>query len=165
MGHQLSGCTEQVLTVVHHQQQLLVLQVREQQGQRLRRRLVPQVQGRQNGVAHQRGILNLSELDQPGAVREAASEVGRHPDRQAGLADPARPDEADQAGGGEPLSQFRQLAAAADEAGRFRRQVAQAVGGPGHGQQDCTTAAGERLSGRLSTQSGIPRMSARGRAP
>jgi hypothetical protein len=35
--------------------------------------------------------MDLGELDQPRAVTEAAAEFCRGPDRQAGLADPARP--------------------------------------------------------------------------
>src|SRR5687767_6004960 len=72
------------------------------------------------------------------------SEVSPDPDRQAGLADTTRSDEADQAGRGELLSQLGKLAAAADEARRFSGQVARAVGGPSHGEQEGTTAARSR---------------------
>ena len=101
LGDKLGGCFEQVLAVVHHQQELLVLQVRAQQRQRLGRGLVAQVQSRHDGVADQRGVLNLRELDHPCAAREAAREIGRTPNRQAGLADTAWPGEADQAGPGQ----------------------------------------------------------------
>ena len=140
-GENLSSGAEQVLTVVHHQQQLLLAQVSEHKGQRLGRGLVPQVQGRQEGVGNQGGIPNISELDQPRAARESTCEVCRNPYRKAGLADTPRPDEADQPGRGELLSQFCKLATAADEARRFGRQIARAAGGPGHCEQEVTTAA------------------------
>ena len=54
VGHEQRGRPEQVLAVVHDEQQLLVPQVREQEGPRLGRGLVAQVQGRQHGVADQR---------------------------------------------------------------------------------------------------------------
>ncbi len=46
-----------------------------------------------DGVADQRGIPNLSQLDQPGPAREATLEVGRGADGEAGLADAAGPDQ------------------------------------------------------------------------
>ena len=124
VGHDLGGCFEQVLAVVHDQQQLLVVQVGKQEVQGLERGLVPQVQGRHDGIADQRWVLDFGELDQPSAAAEAACEIGRDPDRQARLADPARPYQADQAGPGELLPDFGQLTAAADEAGRLGRKVA-----------------------------------------
>jgi hypothetical protein len=87
-----------VLTVVYHQQQLLVAQVVEKNSQRLGRGLVSQVERGQDGVAHQGRILDFSQLDQPRAVTEAAAQVRRDPDRKAGFADAARPDQADHAG-------------------------------------------------------------------
>ena len=86
-----------MLAVVHYQQQLLVPQVRQQQGGGLGAGLIPQVQSRHDGVGHQCRVQDFSELDQPSAAAEAAAQVCRDPDRQARLADPARADEADQA--------------------------------------------------------------------
>jgi hypothetical protein len=63
------------------------------------------------------------------------SQVCRKPDRKASLPDTARPNQADQARGGELLSQFGKLAAAANEARRFSWQVARATDGPGHDEQ------------------------------
>ena len=142
VGHEHRGRSEQVLAVVHHEQQLLVLQVREQEGPWLGRGLVAQVQGRQRGVADERGIPNLSELDQPCAVPKVACQTGPDPDREAGLADTARADEADQAGRGQLLPEFSKLTATADEARRFSRQVARAAGGPGHGESKVLRAVG-----------------------
>lgn len=132
VGHELAGCSQQVLAVVHDQQQFLVLQVRKQESQRLGRGLVPEVQGRHGGVAHGIRVQDFSELNQRSAVTETASEVCRDPDRQACLADPARPRQGDQAGMGKLLSDFREFAAAADEAGRLSREVARSPGGPSH---------------------------------
>src|SRR5438128_1458788 len=64
---------------VEAEQQLLVLQVGEQDLQRLQSGLVSQVQGCEHGVGHQGSIANLGELDQPGAVRESTSELGPNP--------------------------------------------------------------------------------------
>jgi hypothetical protein len=63
----------------------------------------------------------LRELDHPCAAREAACEIGRTPNRQAGLADTTWPGEADQAGPGQLPPKFCKLAAAADEARRLGR--------------------------------------------
>jgi hypothetical protein len=140
LGHKQGGSFEQMLAVVHHQQQLLVAQVGEQQIARRRRGLVPQVQRGQHGVAHKGRIPNVGKLDQPCAVPETARDVGRGLDGQPSLADAAWPDEADQTRRSELLLEFRELVAAADEAGRFRRQIARAAYWPGHGGQDCTRA-------------------------
>src|SRR5262249_61386880 len=105
-------------------------QVGGQQRRRPGRGLVAQVQGGHDGVAHQRRVEDFGELHQPPAAAEPAAEFGGGPDRQAGLAAPAGPDEADQAGLGELLPDFGELAAAADEAGRFGGQISPALGGP-----------------------------------
>src|SRR5262249_52345850 len=69
----------------------------------------------------------------PGTAGESAPHLGRGAHRQAGLADPARPDERDQPSLAEPRPYLRQLVAASDEAGRLGRQVAGAAGRSGHG--------------------------------
>ena len=142
LGHEQCGCLEQVLAVVHQEEQLPVPQVGEQEGLRLGRCLIAQIQGREHRVADQVRIPDVGELDEPRAVREGSREIGPDPDREAGLADAARADEGDQANRGELLPQLRELAAAADEAGRLGRQVAPATGGPGHGAQHGTPAVG-----------------------
>ena len=90
LSDQLGGGSEHMLAVVDQQQQLLVAQVGEEQGQRLGRRLVPQVKCGQDGVAHQRGILELGQLDQPCPVAEATGEVSPCPDGEPGFANAAR---------------------------------------------------------------------------
>ena len=97
---------------------------------------------REDRVVDQAGVPDVGELDQPCAVREGSREIGPDSDREAGLADAARADEGDQANRGELLPQLRELAAAADEAGRLGRQVAPATGGPGHGDKHGTPAVG-----------------------
>ena len=125
---------------------------------------VAKVQGRHQGVARQGGISNLCQLDEPRAAGEAASKVRRGPDRQPGLADTARSDQADQAGGRQLLAQLGDLAAPADEAGRFGRQVAGPASGPGHGQGNYyrqRSGAARRSGGgsvipRISCAPGLP---------
>ncbi len=146
VGHEQRGSLEQVLAVVHQEQQLPVPQVGEQESPRLGRGLVAQVQGREDRVPHQVGVPDIGQLDQPCAVREGAGEIGPDPDREAGLADAARADERDQANRAELLPQLRELAAAADEAGRLGGQVASATGWPGHGAQHGTPAARGRFA-------------------
>src|SRR5205085_8314573 len=94
---------------------------------------------RHDGVADQCGIPNLSQLDQPCTAGKATAELGRNSDREAGLADTARSDQADQAGRSELPSEFRKLATAAAEACRPSREVARATAGPGHGQEEANT--------------------------
>src|SRR5713226_4657347 len=146
-----------MLAVVHDQQQFLVPQVRKHKGQGLGRGLVPQVQSCQDGAGDKCRVMQLGELDQPPAAAEAASEICRCPDRQACLADPARADEADQAGLGELLPDFRELTAAADETARLGWQVARAPGGSSHDKYlyGCATGACS-----LGTRSVIPPMPA-----
>ena len=133
------------------------MQVTEQQGLGLGRGLVAQIQGREDGVGDQRGIPNLGKLDQPWPALEAPPEIGRNADGKAGLADTTWPNQAYQARRGKLLSQFGELAAAPDEAGRFGRQVASAASEPAHDGYECITAC---RRGWVSTQSGIPRISA-----
>ena len=148
VGHEQRGRVEQVLAVVHEEQQLPVPQVGAQEVARLGGSLVAQVQGREDRVVDQGGVPDVGQLDQPGAVREGSSEIGPAPDREAGLADAARADEGDQADRGELLPELGELAAAADEAGRLGRQVAPTTGGSGHGDEHGTPAIGGPLRAR-----------------
>src|SRR3989442_5723736 len=75
VGHQWSDVSEEVLTVVEDEQQLPVLQVGEQDLQRLDCGLVSEVEGCEHSGDHQGPIANLGELDPPSAVRESASHV------------------------------------------------------------------------------------------
>ena len=140
LGHQAGGRIEHVLTVVEDQQQLAVAQVGQQDLQRLRRGLVPKVQGGDHRVDHQGGIADLGELDPPGPVREAASEVRRDPNGQARLADASGADQADQTRAGHRLTSLRQLPAASHEARRLGGKVADPTPGPGHDEPHASTA-------------------------
>src|SRR5262245_55523383 len=86
---------------------------------------------------HKRGIEDLGKLDQPGAVAESAAQVTGQADRQPGLADAPRPDQADDASVGELLLDLRQFVSAADEGAHLGRDVASAPGGPRH-SLECT---------------------------
>src|ERR1700674_2442978 len=103
------------------------MQVREEKGQRPGRGLVPQVQGRQDGGVDQFGIANLGQLDQPRPARKATSKLGSGSDREAGLADTARPDQTHQAGRGELPLEFGKLVAPAYEARRLSREVSRST--------------------------------------
>ena len=142
VGHEQRGRLDQVLAVVHEEQQPPVPQVGQEERPRIGRRLVAQVQGGEDRVADRSRVADVGELDEPRAVREGAREIGPHPDREAGLADAARAHEGHQSSRRELLPQLRELAAAADEAGRLGRQVAPATGGPGHGGLHGTPAVG-----------------------
>jgi hypothetical protein len=153
LGHQLGGRLEHVLTVVDNQQQLAVAQIGQQDLQRLRRGLIPKVQGRAHRVGYQGGIADLGELDPPGAVREASSEVRRTTDSQARLPDTSGADETDQARAGQRLPKFRQLPATPDEGRRLSGKVADPAPGPGHDGPHATTpqpAADDYASNRQS---------------
>ena len=132
-GHERRGRVQQVLAVVDDKKKLPIPQVGERQSMRLGGRLVSQVQRRRHRSANKRGVPHLGELDEPGAVAEAAPDLGGGPDGEARLSYPARPDEADQPGARELLPDLGQLPAAADEARRLDGQVADPAPGSCHG--------------------------------
>jgi hypothetical protein len=152
-----SAAAPDVLAVVHHQQELLVAEVRVQERLRLGRRLVPEVEGRDDRVAHQRRIAHLGQLDEPRAAREATSQLGRDADGEPALADASGPDQAYDPRRPQLRSQLGELAAAADEAGRLRREVACAAGWPGH-RRERTLAprCGDSVSNRQFHGLGAP---------
>src|SRR4029077_5352119 len=73
LGHERSHRGEEVFTVVEHEQQLLVLQIGEQDLQRLLSGLISEVQGGKHGVGYEGTIANLRKLNEPRAVRESPS--------------------------------------------------------------------------------------------
>ena len=113
-----------MFTVVHHQQEVLVLQIGKEEDEWLGEGLIAQVERGHGGVAYQGRVSNVGQLDQPRAVGEATRQVCRDPDRQAGLANSSRPDQANHASRAELLSNLGKLAAPTDEARRFSGQVA-----------------------------------------
>jgi hypothetical protein len=151
------GRFEQVLAVVEDQQQLLVPEVGAQPGGRLGRSLVAQAEGGHDGVADQGRIPQLRELDQPGATPETPAEVGRDPDRQAGLAHTTRAYQADQPRARQLLPDFGQLTAAADETGRLGGQVARPTRGCGHGRKVPRRRGAFQYRFRHSTDGSAPR--------
>ncbi len=116
LGHERGRRIEQVLAVVQDEQELLVLQVIDQDLQRLHRSLVSKVKGRNRSIGHQGRIPNVGERDQPCACHEAPTQVGSNPYCQSGLAHAARPYETDQSGRCELLFEFRKLTATSYEA-------------------------------------------------
>jgi hypothetical protein len=132
VGHQARRGLEEVLTVVEDQEQLAISHMGQQDRQRLGRGLVSEIQRGDHRVDHQDGVADLGQLDPPGTVREPALEVGRHPNRQAGLSDASRPDETDETSAGQGPSKLRQLPAASHEGRRLGGKVADPTSGPGH---------------------------------
>src|ERR1700730_413007 len=132
LGHERSHCSEKMFTVVEQEQQLPVLQVGEQDLQRLCCGLISEVEGLEHRIGHEVTIANLGELDQPGAVRESPSEIGPNPKSESGLPDTPRTHQTDEAGGRELLSDLGELPPAADEARRLCGQIAQPTSRPGH---------------------------------
>jgi hypothetical protein len=81
------------------------------------------IQGGQHGITYQGRVPQFGELNQPRAVRDAAREVGRRPDRQPGLPHTTWPDQGHQARDAEFSTGLGQLMATADEARRLGGQV------------------------------------------
>ena len=98
----------------------------------LGRGLVPEVQCGGHRVDHQGGIADLGQFDPPGSGREAAREVGGHPNCQAGLSDASGTDETDESSSGQGPAKLRQLPAASYEGCRLGGKVADPTPGPGH---------------------------------
>ena len=121
----LGDRSEEVFAVVQKQQQLPVLKVGDQDVQRLCGGLVSEVEGRHHRIGDERWIADLSEFDNPGAVRESPSEGRCRPKCEAGLPDTSRTHEADQAGGRKLIPDLTELTPAADKAGHLSREIAQ----------------------------------------
>ena len=77
-----------------------------------------------HGAGHQLGVGHRRQLDQPHPVAGAIQRLGRHLQRQPGLADPARPRDRDQPRPARhQRPQLGQLGGPAHETGGLRRQV------------------------------------------
>ena len=85
VGDQLRCGGEQVLAVVDDEEHVRVAQVGEDQGARLGGGLIVEVERRQHRVGEQRRVLDVGQLDQPGASGTAGTEVGADPQREARL--------------------------------------------------------------------------------
>src|SRR5262249_12443456 len=92
---------------------------------------VRQAQGAEHGLRDQERIVDRRQGDEPGAIRQAARQVGGGAKREPGLASSPAPRERQQSGRGQQPLDLGQLVAPADEAGELRRQVARPrPGGP-----------------------------------
>ena len=111
------------LEVVQHQQEIPVPEVGGQRVEEIRARLLPHAQGRGDVRGNQGGIRHRAQVDHVHAVVEPVDLLGGDPQRQAGLANAARPGEGDEPGAGEQLADLGDLARASDERGSRWRQV------------------------------------------
>ena len=138
VGDQLRCGGEQVLAVVDDEEHVRVAQVGEDQGARLGGGLIVEVERRQHRVGEQRRVLDVGQLDQPGASGTAGTEVGADPQREARLPNAAGPDQAHQASRGKLAAYLRDLLATPDEGGGLGRKVPRPVGASGHRRQPTT---------------------------
>jgi hypothetical protein len=113
----------------------------DQDLQRLPPGLVTEVEGGEHGVGHQGLIANLGQLDQPGAISEAARKIGRRPQCEPGLPDTSWPDETDEAGSGELPPDLGKLPAAAHKARRLGGQIARGLTRSGHRDYEVTPSS------------------------
>ena len=121
---QLRGRAKHVLGVVEDDQQVPVADRVDQGIQHGPSRLLADTEHGGHGACDQLGVGHRRQLDQPHSVPGAIQYLGRHLQRQPGLADPARPGDRDQpTPPGHQRPQLSQLAGPAHETSRLRRQV------------------------------------------
>ena len=96
--------------------------LRQRRGRRIAGPVL-QAQRPRHRLGHQRLLPQLVQPDQPHPAGKRPSQLGRGPQRQPGLADPADPGQRHQPGPGQQPPDLGQLTAAADEAGQLRRQI------------------------------------------
>ena len=121
---QLRAGVHQVLAVVQHEQRLPGAEELDQQVQRRSTERVVNAQRLHDREGHQRGVADLSQFDQPGAVAEVAPDAGRGTQREPGLADARRAGQGHQPGVDEQAPDLDHFGAAVDEAGDLGGQVA-----------------------------------------
>ena len=121
---QLGGRAEHVLGVVEDHQQVAVADRVDQGVEHGPSRLLADLEHGGHGAGHQFGFGHRRQLDQPHPVAGAIQRLGRHLQRQPGLADPARARDRDQPRPARhQRPQLGQLGGPAHETGRLRRQV------------------------------------------
>jgi hypothetical protein len=121
---QLGGRAEHVLGIVEDHQQVAVADRLDQGVEHGPSRLLADAEHGGHGAGHQLGVGHRRQLDQPHPVAGAVQRIGGHLQRQAGLADPARPCDRDQPRPARHQGpQLGQLGGPADETGRLRWQV------------------------------------------
>ncbi len=126
-GEQLAGQHRagvgEVLAVVEHHQQPLVLQVGGEVAGGVRGDLA-ELEGVGHGVGEQLLVVESGQLHEPDAVGEGAPHLGCHPQGQARLADPTDAGQGEHPAARQELPGLRQLAPAAHEAGQLGGQRA-----------------------------------------
>jgi hypothetical protein len=120
---------DEVLAVVEHEQEPPRPQVVDQRFVDGPVGLVGQAERGGDGPGDQRRRGDRRQIDEPDPVRVVARQPVGDLDREARLADPARPGQRDQAGHGEERADLGALRLAPDEAGRAEREVAPRPGG------------------------------------
>jgi len=121
---------DEVLAVVHDQQQFAVGQVIRQQGQRGYATKLAQPQGHRDGLRQQRLILQPVQLDQPDPVRERPPDRRGNPQRQPALAHPADPGQRHQPRLRQPPLDVGHRTAAPDKAGQLLRKIVEPFPSP-----------------------------------
>jgi hypothetical protein len=116
LGERGAG-VEQVLARVEDQQQPPVPQVLEQRVERGARVLLGQAEHARDRVGQQRGVAQVRQLDDPGAVRVADGCLCGRDERDPRLADPARSDDRHDPGVREHRGDPREFALPAYEVG------------------------------------------------
>jgi hypothetical protein len=112
-----------VFAVVEDKQQSLCGDVLDQPGHGPAARFMAESQRRHDRLGDELGIPKAGELDQPHAIGDRATQVGRGPERQAGLADSTRPDERHHASCSQRRLDILELPAPANEACQLGREV------------------------------------------
>jgi len=111
-----------VLAVVEHDQQLAVGQRPHHARHRVRSISFRNSQRLGDQRRNERGIGQGGQLDQPGAIPEAAVGQRCHPQRQPGLTAPARTGQRDHPAAAEPLTHCGDLEATAHQRAHLGRQ-------------------------------------------
>jgi hypothetical protein len=120
---QVRAGVDEVLAGVEDEQQLPLGQVRGQRLERVPGRLVGQPEGGRHRRRQQLVVAQGGQLDQPAAVGEGAGDLARHPQREPGLAHPARAAQGDQPVLVDGGRDGRDFPSSPDEPGNLGRQV------------------------------------------
>ena len=120
---QLGGGVEQMLTVVQHHQHLAGPQEVDDRLGQAHLRALDHPQGDRHHLGQLVAAGRRGQLAQPRPVGEARQQLGRHLQRQAGLAHPADPGQRHQPGVTQLLGHRGQLHLAAHERTGQRRQI------------------------------------------
>ena len=125
---QLGRGVDQVLTVVEHEQEVLVSQRVEQGFGIGPPRLLPQPEGGRDRSRDLGRLGERGEIDEPDTVGSAIQAVCGDVQSEAGLAGSARPGQGDDAGRSEQGPDFRELRLTSDETAERAGQVVRELG-------------------------------------